>query len=562
MPEKDLRNSETLHLEKLSGKKIENGLIKLATIGGTKIQGTTELPVRYAVNRVALSEADFQAREYLEVQMTKAGMGTVIKHPLGLIGYYEGTDPSLPPVVMESHFDSVPNGGMYDGTVGTLSAIEVINHFKEHGIKPKRSIIVVAQTGEESAGFSMALFGSRGMTFGLTDAELDQGKPGGQTIRQALEAQNQDIEAVKVPYFERGSLHAVVEVHVSQDDRLDKSGNNLAVVGNIAAPRRFQINMGEKLQPSTPKFTEAKYVAITVEGKAGHSGATPMGRKSRADGFVVTSDYLTKIRGLQKKYGTDVEISIGGLAIEGQAMNKIPGKTSLQIRIGGASQEIISKVESDLNEFTEKENKKYSEGITTFGNSPIEVNQVNPENATKAFFNSEIILRHYAITGLIVKYLNLISNRPNYTEAKNVATVGTFNFDEGQISLGVDIRGIDRDRRNEMIDQFLLGLKKDPSLHIKELAGSGDPVAMDKRLVALAEQIIDQNNIGTHTVDFSPAGHDGQNYARAGHSTVMLFIPSRYGGIAHTPEEYSTPDDLQKGAQALAALVYNLAMES
>lgn len=558
-----LRNAEKLHLHELSGKKIESGLIRLAAIGGTQIAGTEQLPTRYKVNRVALSDADFQARGYLEAQMREAGMGTVIKHPLGLVGFYEGSDPGLPPVVMESHFDSIPTAGMYDGTVGTVSAIEVLRHFKEKGIKLKRSVIVVALTGEESSGFNMALFGSRCMALGLSEDEMNQGRPDGQTIRQALEAYKQDIEVVQKPFFEKGGLHAVVELHVSQDYRLNQSGHDLAVVKDIAAPRRFQINIGEKLEPLTElKFQEAKYLAINVEGKAGHSGATPMGKEFRADGFVVTSDYLTMIRRIQKKYGQDIEISIGGLTIESQALNKIPGRTSLQIRIGGLNQEIISKVEKELTSFTETENEKCMLGQVAFEKNPIKIDQVDSENAIKIFFDSEKILKNYAATGLIVKFLNLISNRDKYVNAKNVATIGTFNFNEGQIVLGVDIRGIDKILRNEMIQQFLNELSKDPSLKIKELAGGGDPVSLDKRLVKIAEQSIETNGIGKHTVDFSPAGHDAQNFARAGHPTVMLFIPSRNGGIAHTPEEYSTPEDLENGARALASLVYNLSMEN
>ena len=557
------RNFEKLHLNELLGANIESSLIQLAAIGGTKIEPTNELPTRFKVNRVALSDSDFQARKHLETQMKEAGMGTVIKHPLGLIGIYEGQDAGLPPVVMESHFDSIPTAGMYDGTVGTISAIEVIKHFKKQGIKPRRTIMVITLTGEESSGFNMALFGSRGMALGLKDEELNQGKPDGQTIRQALEAQNQDIEVVKKPFIEKGSLHAVVELHVSQDDRLDNSGHDLAVIKNIAAPRRFQINIGEKLEPlANLKFKEAKYLAINVEGKAGHSGATPMGKESRADGFVVTSDILTFVRRQQKKHGSNLEISIGDLTIEGQAMNKIPGRTSLQIRVGGATQSIISEVESELFQFIKIKNEKYTSGQTTFNNDPIKINQVDPANIKTVFFDTETTLRRYAITGLIVKALNMISNQKKYVAAKNVATASTFNFKDGQIFLGIDIRGIDKTLRDEMIEQFLKRLSFDPTLQIRELAGSGDPVSMDPRLVELASQTIEQNNIGTHDVDFSPAGHDAQNFARAEHPTVMLFIPSRNKGIAHTPEEYSTPKDLENGARALASLVYNLAMEN
>ena len=58
---------------------------------------------------------------------------------------------------------------------------------------------------------------------------------------------------------------------------------------------------------------------------------------------------------------------------------------------------------------------------------------------------------------------------------------------------------------------------------------------------------------------YSAAGHDTQNVAAIGIPSVMIFIPSRNGGISHDPTEYSTPEDLENGAKVLAAIVYRLA---
>ncbi len=567
--EKAYRNFEQLHLERLLGSQIETNLLTLAAIGGTEIPGSLELPRRFSVNRVALSETDFQAREHLETQMKEAGMGTVIKHPLGLIGFYEGSDPSLAPVVMESHFDSVPTAGMYDGTVGTVSAIEVIKHFNENGIKPKRSIIVTALTGEESSGFNMALFGSRGIALGLTDSELNQGRPDGPTIKKALEERGFQASDVQKPFFEKGSLHAVVELHVSQDDRLNKSGHDLAVIKDIAAPRRFQITVGDKLESSKePKFANNSYFSVDVHGKVGHSGATPMGDEYRADGFVVMSDILTFSKKIQERVKEelkqDIEISIGDLGIEGQAMNKIPGLVSSKIRISASSLEAVEFANNLLEQFAKLRNTDYARKTAFGGNEPIRIQQIDQPEVADQYYDSEKILERHFRVGEIVKFINFISNKKEYKEAKNVGTVGTYKFDKGQIVLGVDIRGVNKDSRDEMIMKIMTGLdilKGKGELAYKELAGSGDPVAMDPRLVELAEKTIQDNEIGTYVTDFSPAGHDAQNFARAGHPTVMLFIPSRNGGIAHTPEEYSTTKDLENGARALASLVYNLAME-
>ncbi len=555
-------------LETLSGQRIQRTLIDLAKIGGTRIEGAKNLPERYAVNRVALSDADFTARNFLSQEMTGVGITNIVQHPLGLIGYYPGEDQSLPPVIIESHFDSVPKAGMYDGTVGVTTGLEVLHSFKENGVKTKRSIILIALTGEESSGFGMALFGSKGIALGLTEKELDQGKKGGQTIRQALDAQGQDSGSVKSP-FGLQTKSPVVEIHVSQDNRLNESGVDLAVVENIAAPRRFEIKIGDELTPQEkPSFKNAHYFSVDVKGKAGHSGATPMGSENRADGFVAMSDILTFAKKIQerikKEMGQDIEISVGGLSIEGQAMNKIPGLVSSQFRISADDPSALSLAEGLLTHFIDLRNTEYSKHAA-FGKDPIQISHSEKDQSSDLFYNSQAVLDRHFRAGQIVKFINNTSNLKQYIDAKNVGTVGTYTFDKGQVTLNVDIRGIDKTLRDEMVSRVIEGfniLKGKNEIEYREIEGGGDPVAMNKELVDLAEAIIIDNKIGSVVRTNSPAGHDAQNFARAGHPTVMMFIPSRNGGIAHTPEEYSSPDDLQKGAQALAGLVYNLAMKS
>lgn len=556
-------------LELMSGQRIERLLIELAKIGGTRIPGSMELPERYSVNRVALSDEDFTARKFLTNIMKNVGAEHVVQHPLGMIGYYPGTDENLPSVIIESHFDSVPKAGMYDGTVGVMTGLEVLKVFKENDIKTKRSILMIAMTGEESSGFNMGLFGSRGIALGFTDEELNQSKPGGKTIRQALEAQGQSVDMTRTPYpLDRKSQ--VIEVHVGQDDRLLKSGVDLAIIENIAAPRRFQVTIGtSKLAiQKEPVFANSSYFSVQVEGKAGHSGATPMGSENRADGFVAMSDILIFSKEVQKRVkkelGEDIEFSIGGLSIEGQAMNKIPGVVSAQIRISATNQETVAFVENALMDFVTQKNTEYLRQ-PVFEKDPIRISKVTTDLKSEVYYSSEELLQRHVRVGEIVSSVNRISNEPQYVEAKNVGTVGTYRLEEGQIVLAIDIRGIDKTVRNEMVSKItdeLSTLQEMNELRYEELAGSGDPVAMDPKLIDLAYRAIEENNIGRVVKDFSPAGHDSQNFARAGHPVVMIFIPSRNGGIAHTPGEYSTPDDLKKGAQALAALIYNLAIES
>jgi acetylornithine deacetylase/succinyl-diaminopimelate desuccinylase-like protein len=221
----------------------------------------------------------------------------------------------------------------------------------------------------------------------------------------------------------------------------------------------------------------------------------------------------------------------------------------------------VSFTEKLLRDFVLKKNIEYSKQ-PIFNKNPIKMSKLNKIQASEVFYDSEEILKRHLYVGEIVKQINRTGNKQQYRKVKNVGTVGTYRCDEGQIVLAIDMRGINKTLRNKMISEITYKLdilKEKNEIDYKELAGGGDPVAMDPKLVDLAYRVVKENNIGRVVKDFSPAGQDSQNFARAGHPAVMIFIPSRNGGIAHTPEEYSTPKDLQRGAQALAGLVYNLA---
>ncbi|MDH3548151.1 MAG: Zn-dependent hydrolase, partial [Gammaproteobacteria bacterium] len=78
------------------------------------------------VDRVAFSEADIAGRAYIMELMRGAGLETSVDTAGNIIGRREGSEPDLPPILFGSHIDSVPGGGNYDGDVGVIGAIEVI----------------------------------------------------------------------------------------------------------------------------------------------------------------------------------------------------------------------------------------------------------------------------------------------------------------------------------------------------------------------------------------------------------------------------------------------------
>ena len=190
-----------------------------------------------------------------ETWMHEAGMTTRIDNFGNLVGRLEGTDPSLPVLMLGSHLDTQPYGGRFDGVTGVLGAIEAVTTLRELGIKNKRPIEVISFADEEGWRFNKGLFGSRGILGKLEEGELQRADKDGITREQALKEFGCDITRFKESEYKPGSILCYLELHIEQGPVLDNSDQPLAIVSGISGPLWW---------------------TITLKGMAGHTGSVPM----------------------------------------------------------------------------------------------------------------------------------------------------------------------------------------------------------------------------------------------------------------------------------------------
>src|SRR5258706_11134792 len=134
------------------------------------------------VSRVAYTEADRQGREYVLGLMRAARLDVSIDAAGNLIGRRAGSDNSLKPILFGSHIDSVPEGGNFDGDVGSLGAIEVAQTLAENKVTTRHPLEVIIFQNEEGG-----LIGSRAIDGELTEKELDLVSRSGKTIREGIQ---------------------------------------------------------------------------------------------------------------------------------------------------------------------------------------------------------------------------------------------------------------------------------------------------------------------------------------------------------------------------------------
>ena len=181
------------------------------------------------VSRVAYSEADRLGREYVMKLMRDTKLNVSIDAAGNIIGRRrESSETKLRPILIGSHIDSVPEGGNYDGDVGSLGAIEVAQTLAENNIYTEHPLEVVIFQNEEGG-----LIGSEAMIGVLGEKELDHLSNSGKTIRDGINFIGGDVSKLANVKREKGSIAAYLELHIEQGGTLEAEQIDIGVVEGI-----------------------------------------------------------------------------------------------------------------------------------------------------------------------------------------------------------------------------------------------------------------------------------------------------------------------------------------
>jgi len=259
------------------------------------------------VSRVAYSEADARGREYVMSLMRAAGLEVAIDAAGNLTGRRQAAnnDDSLRPILFGSHIDSVPEGGNYDGDVGSLGAIEVAQTLAEHNVPMRHPIEVVIFQNEEGG-----LIGSRAMDGELGEKELDLVSRSGKTIREGIKFIGGDPAKLSTVKRTKGSIAAYLELHIEQGGILEAEKIDIGIVEGIVG-----INWWD----------------VTIEGFANHAGTTAM--NNRQDALLAGAKFIEAVnRVVRSEPGRQVG-TVGRIQAWPGAPNVIPGKVILSLEL-------------------------------------------------------------------------------------------------------------------------------------------------------------------------------------------------------------------------------------
>jgi N-carbamoyl-L-amino-acid hydrolase len=246
----------------------------------------------------------------LALWMKESGFDRVEADAVGnLIGRYEGTDPKGPTVLTGSHFDTVRNGGRYDGRLGILLPMALVRHLHGSGQRLPCALEVIGFAEEEGVRFKTSFLGSQAMTGRFDPAWLDLCDADGTTMRQAMRHAGLDpAAAAAVGQARTPAASAFVEVHIEQGPVLLEADLPVGVVTSIAGAVRLQVQL---------------------TGMAGHAGTTPMGMRRDAAAAAAEAVLLVESR----CQAPGVVGTVGMLNVPDGSSNVIPGACHFSIDI-------------------------------------------------------------------------------------------------------------------------------------------------------------------------------------------------------------------------------------
>ena len=284
----------------INGTRLYDHLTRLGRIGFVPKEGTTRLPYTPAYD---------EGRIYVQQCMEQAGLQTSVDPVGNLIGTLPGQGEII---CIGSHIDTVPGGGIYDGTYGVLSGIECVQRLKELGYQNRHPIQVIAFT-EEEGNVIGGTFGSKAFTGG----EIDE------AMRPNLALHGLTMEQVGACRRDLTQYQCYLELHIEQGKVLEECKTQVGIVGTIAGPVRYR---------------------VYLRGMAEHSGATPM--DMRSDALCAAAEIILEMEKIGKwESAYESVATVGVVQNHPNVLNVIPGRVELGVDMRGIDQDSLDRME-------------------------------------------------------------------------------------------------------------------------------------------------------------------------------------------------------------------------
>ncbi|WCM89499.1 2-oxo-4-hydroxy-4-carboxy-5-ureidoimidazoline decarboxylase [Acidovorax sp. NCPPB 3576] len=255
-----------------------------------------------------LTDAHRACAQALSHWMRDCGFDEVAVDAVGnVVGRYHGATPDAPLLMTGSHYDTVRNGGKYDGRLGIFVPMACVRELHRQGRRLPFGIEVVGFSEEEGQRYKATFLGSGALIGDFDPAWLDQKDADGVTLREAMQHAGLCIDDIPKLQRDPARYLGFVEVHIEQGPVLNELDLPLGVVTSINGSVRF---VGE------------------MHGMASHAGTTPMDR--RRDAAAAVAELILAVEARAARDGDSVG-TVGLLNVPGGSINVVPGRCQFSL---------------------------------------------------------------------------------------------------------------------------------------------------------------------------------------------------------------------------------------
>lgn len=273
--------------------------------------------------RLALSAEDGAGRDLVVSWMRDLGLSVEVDAIGNVVATRAGTDPDAAPVMTGSHIDTVRTGGWFDGNLGVLGGLEVIETLERHGVATRHPISVAFFTNEEGARFQPDMLGSLVFVGGMgVEEALDVRDAGGARLGDELEAIGY---AGPVPCPSAVTPRAFVELHVEQGPVLEDEGITVGAVTGVQG---------------------ISWTELTITGQSAHAGTTPM--RLRRDPGHVAALIATTMRDVAMSMGGTQVATVGRLEFRPNLVNVVPAEVVMTLDLRNTDETLLREAEATV----------------------------------------------------------------------------------------------------------------------------------------------------------------------------------------------------------------------
>ncbi|MCB9560087.1 MAG: M20 family metallo-hydrolase [Kofleriaceae bacterium] len=303
---------------RIDGDRLLRRLAALAEVGAIDGGG---------VCRLALTDADRAGRDLVTGWMRELGLTVTVDRIGNVVGTRAGAA-ALPPVMMGSHIDTVRTGGRYDGNLGVLAGLEVIERLIEAGVTTRHPVAVGFFTNEEGARFAPDMMGSAvhqgalPLDVALATVGIDGATVGDELARIGYAGDTPCGEVRAAAYL---------ELHVEQGPVLEREGVAIGAVTGVQG---------------------ISWTELTLRGVSNHAGTTPM--SMRTDAGYVAAEIACFVRRLARDYGGAQVATVGHVTVAPNLVNVIPNRVVMTVDLRNTDDAILQRAERDTAAFVDE----------------------------------------------------------------------------------------------------------------------------------------------------------------------------------------------------------------